>query len=331
MDENGFPKLACVMVGLPARGKTFIARKVARYLNWLGHQTRIINVGDYRRTELGVFLKSDCFDPNNQEYAAKRSQLADRALADMIAWFNSGDKSRFNIDSEDAELNSPCAKSAAGVGGPSSIALYDATNSTKSRREKIANSCNEHGIKVMFIESICDDPARILQNIREVKVNCPDYQNFEKEEAAINDFQARIQQYEKCYESISETELQGRICFVKLLKLGTQIKINNLQGYLQSRIVYFLMNLNIHPRSFYISRHGESMFNTLQKIGGNSPLSERGLLFASKLPEQIAKIVDPGMNLVVWTSTLKRFSNLTKIYPDRRDPALPTITMEAVG
>ena len=306
MDENGFPKLACVMVGLPARGKTFIARKVARYLNWLGHQTRIINVGDYRRTELGVFLKSDCFDPNNQEYAAKRSQLADRALADMIAWFNSGDKSRFNIDSEDAELNSPCAKSAAGVGGPSSIALYDATNSTKSRREKIANSCNEHGIKVMFIESICDDPARILQNIREVKVNCPDYQNFDKEEAAINDFQARIQQYEKCYESISETELQ-------------------------SRIVYFLMNLNIHPRSFYISRHGESMFNTLQKIGGNSPLSERGLLFASKLPEQIAKIVDPGMNLVVWTSTLKRFSNLTKIYPDRRDPALPTITMEAVG
>jgi predicted kinase len=28
------------MVGLPARGKTFIARKLARYLNWIGIETK---------------------------------------------------------------------------------------------------------------------------------------------------------------------------------------------------------------------------------------------------------------------------------------------------
>ena len=28
------------MVGLPARGKTYIARKLARYLNWIGVETR---------------------------------------------------------------------------------------------------------------------------------------------------------------------------------------------------------------------------------------------------------------------------------------------------
>ena len=28
--------LAVVMVGLPARGKTYIARKLARYLDWTG-------------------------------------------------------------------------------------------------------------------------------------------------------------------------------------------------------------------------------------------------------------------------------------------------------
>ncbi len=34
-----------VMVGLPARGKTFIARKMARYLIWQGVKTRVFNVG----------------------------------------------------------------------------------------------------------------------------------------------------------------------------------------------------------------------------------------------------------------------------------------------
>ena len=29
-----------VMVGLPARGKTYIAKKLTRYLNWIGVNTR---------------------------------------------------------------------------------------------------------------------------------------------------------------------------------------------------------------------------------------------------------------------------------------------------
>jgi 6-phosphofructo-2-kinase len=37
------------MVGLPARGKSYITKKMARYLNWLQHDTRIFNVGERRR------------------------------------------------------------------------------------------------------------------------------------------------------------------------------------------------------------------------------------------------------------------------------------------
>ena len=43
-------KIVLAMVGLPARGKTYIARKIARLLNWLGVPTRVFNVGEYRRT-----------------------------------------------------------------------------------------------------------------------------------------------------------------------------------------------------------------------------------------------------------------------------------------
>lgn len=46
-------KLVVVMVGLPARGKSYITKKLARYLNWLQHDTKIFNVGARRRTVAG--------------------------------------------------------------------------------------------------------------------------------------------------------------------------------------------------------------------------------------------------------------------------------------
>jgi 6-phosphofructo-2-kinase len=41
------------MVGLPARGKSYITKKLARYLNWLQHDTEIFNVGERRRVAAG--------------------------------------------------------------------------------------------------------------------------------------------------------------------------------------------------------------------------------------------------------------------------------------
>ena len=53
------------MVGLPARGKTYISRKISRYLNWLGYNTRVFNIGNYRREYCGTDCKADFFDPKN--------------------------------------------------------------------------------------------------------------------------------------------------------------------------------------------------------------------------------------------------------------------------
>ena len=46
-------KLVIVMVGLPARGKSYVTKKIARYLNWLQHDTKIFNVGERRRVVAG--------------------------------------------------------------------------------------------------------------------------------------------------------------------------------------------------------------------------------------------------------------------------------------
>ena len=50
------PKLAVVMVGLPARGKSYTARHIERYLSWLGYRTGVFNVGEYRRARVGGAL-----------------------------------------------------------------------------------------------------------------------------------------------------------------------------------------------------------------------------------------------------------------------------------
>lgn len=55
----------------------------------------------------------------------------------------------------------------------------------------------------------------------------------------------------------------------------------------------------------YLSRHGESIYNTEDRIGGNSDLSPKGYIYASKL----ADYVNTMPKLEVWTSKLIRTIN----------------------
>lgn len=55
------------MVGLPARGKTYISRKICRYLNWMGFKSKVFNIGNYRRQICGTDCNSNFFDPGNKD------------------------------------------------------------------------------------------------------------------------------------------------------------------------------------------------------------------------------------------------------------------------
>lgn len=63
LDEH-FGRLAVVMVGLPATGKTFTARNLSRYLKWLGVPTRMFSVAYARNKLVGEKLNADFFDPS---------------------------------------------------------------------------------------------------------------------------------------------------------------------------------------------------------------------------------------------------------------------------
>lgn len=58
--------------------------------------------------------------------------------------------------------------------------------------------------------------------------------------------------------------------------MGRRFLVNRVQDHVQSRIVYYLMNIHVQPRAIYLCRHGESEHNLRGRIGGDSGLSSRG-------------------------------------------------------
>lgn len=86
------------------------------------------------------------------------------------------------------------------------------------------------------------------------------------------------------------------------------------------QVVHFVMNLHTLPRTFYLTRHGQSEYNLLGKIGGDSGLTAAGKEYAHRLAlfakEYIGQTTttDPetGEEIKVprparlWTSTLRR-------------------------
>ena len=245
-DKNGDQvedtRIAVVMVGLPARGKSLIAQKgesqakynlshvadlnytVVRYLAWLSVPAKVFNVGSYRRNDMPQ-PTADFFDIGNAEGERLRQAAAEAAVRDMLSWFESEH----------------------GV-----VAVLDATNSTKNRRHWVSEHCKKAGITTMFVESICNDENLIMSNIREVKTTSPDYKGQDPELAA-QDFRNRIRNYEKVYETIGGEE-EENLTYVKLIDVGHHVVINQVKDYLQSRVIYYLMNLHIRPRSIWLSR-----------------------------------------------------------------------------
>ncbi|XP_034029261.1 6-phosphofructo-2-kinase/fructose-2,6-bisphosphatase 1 isoform X2 [Thalassophryne amazonica] len=264
-----------VMVGLPARGKTYISKKLARYLNWIGVPTKVFNVGQYRREAVKFYKNFEFFNPENEEAMRIRKACAAAALKDVAAYFTKDQ---------------------------GQVAVFDATNTTRERRAIILNFAKERGYKVFFVESICDDPEIITENIKQVKFGSPDYVDRDIDEA-MQDFTKRIDCYRSSYVPIDD-EADRNLSYIKIFNVGMRYLVNLIQDHIQSRIVYYLMNIHVTPRSIYLSRHGESKLNLLGRIGGDSGLSPRGHMYAVALAAFLnsQKIKD----LKVWTSHMKR-------------------------
>ena len=100
----------------------------------------------------------------------------------------------------------------------------------------------EPGFKLIFLESVCTDEKIIDANIA-VKVSSgdPDYDGMPREKAEA-DFRQRIKTYEQSYETI-DPDRDVELTYAKIINVGSTVIVNKIDGYLQSRIVFYLMNL----------------------------------------------------------------------------------------
>lgn len=114
-------------------------------------------MGHYRRKGGNAHPPASFFDPNNQEGARQRELAAQEAFNDLLKWYAEG-----------------------GV-----VAVLDATNSTRKRREWIQMKCDDAGIRLMFVESVCDSEELVLSNILDVKVSSPDYIGQDPEQVKL--------------------------------------------------------------------------------------------------------------------------------------------------
>jgi predicted kinase len=166
--------LVIAMVGLPARGKSYLVNMITRYLNWIGFECQEFNVGSYRRRIGFASASSDFFDASNSNAQKVREDMAMVVQDEMYKWLHEDGASKRRV------------------------AIFDATNTTINRRAHLAHRARKENVFLLFVESICDD-EQVLQRNYELKLKNDDYKDIDPATARA-DFMSRVKAYEKVYE-----------------------------------------------------------------------------------------------------------------------------------
>lgn len=270
-------KLVLVMVGLPARGKSFIAKKLAKFVSWKGIKCKVFNVGQLRRKLSTSTQDHSFFDPNNPRGREEREMLARQSLQQVQDWFVGDGASK---------------------GGE--VAVFDATNSTKARRQTLLDTfavfatVNKMSVHVVFIESICTNEAVINANIAQKISSSPDYKHMSYEDA-VADLKQRMKNYEAAYEALDDDE---GISYIKLFDLQSKVYAKGIYGHIAKSILPYMMSFHIEHRPIWLVRAGHCTevradFQAISRdpciASRSARLSPLGIAFAQRLGDFVRR------------------------------------------
>ncbi|CAB3253164.1 unnamed protein product [Arctia plantaginis] len=270
-----FAPLLIALVGLPARGKSQLAHRLSRHLNWNGESTKVFDCSEYRRRRMALYGSHDIFRADNAQGSAIRRQSAREAVQDAVLWLKDGN----------------------------SVAIFDGTNITREQRRDLEEYCvSDMGFRILFIECVCEDQELLERNIIEILHYSADYKSMSEEEA-VDDLRKKLEHYMRQYEPIDDN--LETISFVRVENFGETVTAHRVAGQKESGILGYLSGMRALPQTLYFTRHGESEYNVLGRIGGDASLSPRGALYAQALANYI-NALGCRDHVTVWTSERRR-------------------------
>ncbi len=274
-------KLVIAMVGLPARGKSTMARKLCRTLELDGVKASIFNNGRLRRKldPEGRTDAADFFAASNKEALLFREKIA-----------------RMAIEAAQAFLK-----------GDGQVAILDATNITKKRRKAIIDAFPS--LPVCFVECLNADEEALEANL-ERKAALPEFSQLDGN-LALESFMQRIAHYEAVYEPLSEEP--NRILVDSFDNCILQEKITDLVPF-YDRIRDIITTRVV--RNLFLVRHGETFYNRENRIGGDSGLTDKGMEQAEALAEHFATVRIP----IIFTSNHQRTLQTARPIAERQEP-----------
>lgn len=241
----------------------------------------------------GSLQDSHWFDPNNQEAQAKREECNTAVHDDMMEFMNNNTHG---------------------------VAILDSTNPTHERRKKLVHKMRATKAKVMFIEVTNDNEEFLLNQIKLTADSSPDYASLENAEAQ-QEYRKKLEFFQGYFQPLNSGEyayLESKWSYLKADHNNRHFEVHNIKGYLQQKITNFIMNLRTDSHTFYMSRHGQSEYNDLGRIGGDSGLTMHGSNYARELAKYVDTEIQQSINSEgeptptleraarLWTSTMRR-------------------------
>ena len=188
------------------------------------------------------------------------------------------------------------------LAGDGQVAIYDATNTTRFARAAVRGVLRARRLP----GALHRDPLRR-----------PDHHRGQRP------------QHRSCRRPTTRTSIPTRPCatsapaspttsgctsrstddegaYLRITGAGRGVTACDVDGYLEARLVFFLMNLHLSARPIWLTRHGESAYNVAGLIGGDPDLTPGGHRYARSLAEFLDQRYPDHGDVVIWTSSLRR-------------------------
>ena len=304
-----------IFMGIPLVGKRTIALRLKRYLRFFhGAKCKAFDIAKLSGPGSGFtspldanaksseffdqlrnFLEStdaeDVSRPNSRRTSATQATIQTDGSSpnhgNRVNGIDPNDKMAKNVDS---------GRVAIVFSSDAMSTFYENwSGSSKERRRwilarlaTVSNSSTHAGrtrIKTIFIEVTLTKKhleREILQQKleRDIRDGALDRDACEQAEM---EWREKVQEYKKLYVTLQEDGSEDDLSYIKLINYGERVLTNRMRAYLPQRIVQFLTATHPTKHTIYLCRHGQSEYNTTGRLGGNSPLTDQGWVFAQIL------------------------------------------------